>query len=412
MQSRYRWMALVALGLSIFMITVDMSSVALALPAMGQAFQQPDAAMTAVIVSYTLPLTLLILPAGLVITRWPALPTFLVGVLGFAATGALGAFAPSLGWLIGCRVAQSIFGALLAPLGVALAVQVVAPHERGRAMGMLASIGPLGSVAGPGIGGLVLSAWGWPAIFLINVPISIIAAVLALVSIRSVTFARQHMPGMYAIRALFTQAGFGSALLVLWFVAGISGGLLYLLPFALHAVHHMLPAEAGTTLLCLSLGMAMTSPFGGYLTDRYGAQRVLPVGLLCLLIGLLPLTLVVSTPDSGVILPWCLLGLGAANGLIAGPLQTLLLSIGPAATLGAASALSSVARQLGLSCGPLVIGGLWAMQSAAPAPAQMRAGMFVLMGLCLLALVSMGVTLVYLRRAEAPGAIRSSIAEA
>jgi MFS family permease len=90
MQSRRRWIAIVALGLSIFMITVDTSSVALALPVMGQAFQQPDAAMTAVIVSYTLPLTLLILPAGLVLTRWPALPMFLVGVLGFAATGALG----------------------------------------------------------------------------------------------------------------------------------------------------------------------------------------------------------------------------------------------------------------------------------------------------------------------------------
>jgi MFS family permease len=217
MQSRRRWIAIVALGLSVFMITVDMSSVALALPAMGHAFQQPDAAMTAVIVSYTLPLTLLILPAGLVLSRWPALPTFLVGVLGFAATGALGAFAPSLGCLIGCRVAQSVFGALLAPLGIALAVQVVAPHERGRAMGLLASIGPLGSVAGPGIGGLVLGTWGWPSIFLINVPISIIAAVLALVSMRGIPFARQRLSGLASMPTSRHQAShilsFGGRLL-------------------------------------------------------------------------------------------------------------------------------------------------------------------------------------------------------
>src|SRR5260370_39565994 len=84
MQYKRRWLAVVALGLSLFLSALDATIVALALPPIAQHFQLSDSLASAVTLSYALPLTVLILPAGGLVGRFRTLPTFLISVVGFA----------------------------------------------------------------------------------------------------------------------------------------------------------------------------------------------------------------------------------------------------------------------------------------------------------------------------------------
>jgi DHA2 family multidrug resistance protein-like MFS transporter len=382
-----RWTAVLAIGLMIVMFSIDMNIVALALPEMGQTFRQTDEAMSAVILSYSIPLTLLMIPFGLVVTRWPVVATFVVGIAGFALASVLCAFSSSFGMLLIGRALQGTFGSLMGTQGVAVVAVAVKPNERGRAMGLIGTMGPLGAVMGPGIGGLLLSTWGWPVVFLINVPVSIIAIVLALYSLPGITFGAPSGNGLSQMGYLLRHGRFLAADLTLLVFASSAGALAFLLPFALVDVQHLNPALAGVTLLVPSLGMALMGPLGGYLADRFGVRALMPIGWGISLLGLLALLLAIATPTSVLNLDWRLLLFGLGNGIAYGPLLTFIMSVGPRETLGAASALSNVTRQLGFICGPLLISSLWSWQAAASASERMSGGVLVLIALILVGLI-------------------------
>src|SRR5437667_1302873 len=183
-----RWWAVVAVSLSIFLVALDMTIVALALPYIARHFHLAASLTSTVTLSYSVPLTLLILPCGVVITRFRPLTSFLVAVLGFGVGSIICGLAQDFSFLLLGRVIQGIFGSVIPTLGVAGAVTVVSPAERGRAMGIVTMLAPLGAVAGPGIGGLLLNYWGWSAIFFVNVPVCLLAILLACLSLRGVTF--------------------------------------------------------------------------------------------------------------------------------------------------------------------------------------------------------------------------------
>src|SRR2546421_8408161 len=163
MQYERRWLAVSAIGLSLFLSALDATIVALALPPIAHHFQLSDSLASAVTLSYAIPLTVLILPAGDLIGRFRVLPTFLVAVLGFGLGSITCGLASSFPLLLVGRVVQGCFGAVIATQGIAVAAAVVSPGERGRAMGIVGALAPLGGVAGPGIGGLLLANFGWSA---------------------------------------------------------------------------------------------------------------------------------------------------------------------------------------------------------------------------------------------------------
>src|SRR5436309_11675710 len=189
-----RWLAVTAVGLSLFLSALDATIVALALPPIAHHFQLSNSLASAVTLSYAIPLTVLILPAGDLVGRFRTLPLFLVAVLGFGLGSSMCGLATSFSLLIAGRVVQGCFGALIATQGIAVAAAVVSPGERGRAMGLIGSLAPLGGVAGPGIGGLLLAHWNWSVIFFVNVPICLLAALLGLLSLRGVSLGERR-PG-------------------------------------------------------------------------------------------------------------------------------------------------------------------------------------------------------------------------
>ncbi len=379
MQYERRWLAVAAVGLSIFLSALDATIVALALPPIAHHFQLSDSLASAVTLSYTIPLTLLILPCGGMMGRFRVLPTFLIAVLGFGLGSLTSGLAPSFPLLLVGRVIQGCFGALIATQGLAVAAAVVSPGERGRAMGLIGSLAPLGGIAGPGIGGQLLASFGWSAVFFVNVPICLLAALLGLYSLRGVSLGGSgpaSRSGFHHMGTLLRRAPFRWGLLGFLCSVTIAGGLYYLLPFNLSDVQHFAPATAGLLLLCMPLGMGSVGLLSGYLTDRYGARPFTLAGAGLVLAALVLLSLVLAHPGSVFDLAWRLLLVGIGMGLFNGPNQTLLMSAGTRETMGAASALSNLSARLGSVFGPLALSIIWSfLPGYGP---QMSIGMLVL----------------------------------
>jgi MFS transporter, DHA2 family, multidrug resistance protein len=381
-----RWLAVTAIGLSLFLSALDATIVALALPPIAHHFQLSDSLVSVVTLSYAIPLTVLILPAGDLISRFRTLPTFLVAVLGFGLGSIICGLASSFSLLVIGRVIQGCFGAVIATQGIAVAAAVVSPGERGRAMGIIGALAPLGSIAGPGIGGLLLARFDWSAVFFVNVPVCLLAALLGILSLRGLRLGDQRSGNAYRQMAgLLRRSSFLWGLFAFFWSVSVGGALYYLLPFNLNNLQHVAPPVAGGILLCVPLGMGMMGPLGGYLTDRYGAKPFILIGSGLLLVGSLLLTLIVQFPTSPLDLSWRLLLIGMGVSLFTGPNQTLLMSAGTRETMGAASALSNLGSRLGSVCGPLVMGLTWTL--LASFAAQMSVGMLIIDGFAVLNLL-------------------------
>src|SRR6266567_95932 len=386
MQYERRWLAVVALGLSLFLSALDGTIVALALPTIARHFQLSDSLASVVTLSYAIPLTLLILPAGDLVGRFRTLPTFLISVVGFGLGSLICGLAPNFALLLVGRVVQGCFGAVIATQGIAVAAAVVSQAERGRAMGLIGALAPLGGVAGPGIGGLLLASFGWSSIFFVNVPICLLAALLGLFSLRGVRLGERRSGSAYRqMGGLLRHPPFLWGLLAFFCSVTVGAALYYLFPFDLSNVQHIAPAHSGVILLCVPLGMGVMGILGGYLTDRYGAQPFILTGSGLLLVGLLLLTLVAQSHTSELDLAWRLLLIGMGLGLFSGPNLTLIMSAGTRETMGAASALSNLVSRLGSVFGPLALGITWTF--LASFSAQIGVGILVIDGFAVLNLL-------------------------
>jgi MFS transporter, DHA2 family, multidrug resistance protein len=194
------WPAVVAVGIAVFMSSLDMTIVAITLPSIGREFGAPPEVAQWVILAYNLPMIALMLPAGRWIEPVNRRTALVAAVAGFAAASAAAGASGSLGLLLAARAVQGVCGALLSVAVLAIAGAVVHPSQRGQAMGLIATLGPLGSVAGPGLGGLLVAGPGWRWIFLVNVPVCLVAIALALHSVPS----RGGLRGLSA--AILTEA--------------------------------------------------------------------------------------------------------------------------------------------------------------------------------------------------------------
>ncbi|HKI75854.1 MAG TPA: MFS transporter, partial [Candidatus Bathyarchaeia archaeon] len=380
-QDRRKWVAIVAVGLSLFLSALDATIVALALPPIASRFQLSDSVAAAITLSYAIPLTLLVLPSGALVSRFRALPTFLVSILGFVLGSVACGLAPNFLVLLTGRIVQGSFAALIATQGVALAAAVVLPKERGRAMGIVGTIAPLGGVAGPGIGGLLLANFGWSSIFFVNVPVGLLASLLGFLSLRGVSLGHQGPANnvYHQMAGLLRRPQFLLALIAFFSSVSASVALYYLLPFDLSEIQHIDPALSGLVLLCVPLGMMTMGITGGYLSDRYHAKPFMLAGSGLLLIGSLALSLVVSSTTSWTDLAWRLLlvGMGLVGmgiGLFSSPTMTLIMAVGRD-MMAAASTASNLVARLGTVFGPIVMGITWTIVRSLSA--QMVAGILL-----------------------------------
>lgn len=169
------WLAVATVCFGAFMGQLDASIVTLIFPAVQQEFHAPLAAVEWVSLAYLLTLVSLLVAVGQFADAAGRKLTYLHGFALFALASAACGLAPGLGWLVGFRVVQAVGAAMMQANSVALVVTSV-PRERMRAaLGVQAAAQALGLALGPTVGGLLVASLGWQWVFLVNVPIGLLA---------------------------------------------------------------------------------------------------------------------------------------------------------------------------------------------------------------------------------------------
>jgi EmrB/QacA subfamily drug resistance transporter len=182
-EQAHRWRALAVCLVALFMTLLDVSITNVALPAIGAATGSRPAQLQWIVSGYTLAFGLVPIIGGRLGDDLGRRRMFLVGVLGFVVTSALAALAPTAGLLVAARVAQGLAGGLINPQVSGLVQQMFLPAERGRAFGAIGGAVGVATAVGPVVGGALIALGGphlgWRLVFLVNVPIGLVAAALA-----------------------------------------------------------------------------------------------------------------------------------------------------------------------------------------------------------------------------------------
>jgi EmrB/QacA subfamily drug resistance transporter len=383
---------------------IDSTVVAVALPAIGRNLHAGFQDLQWTVTSYTLTLASLILLAGSLSDRWGRRRVFLAGLGWFTTASVLCAAAPSIGWLIAARAVQGIGGALMTPASLAIIEAAFQPGDRTRAIGTWAGFSGVSSAIAPFLGGWLLEAGSWRAIFLINIPVAAavawmtrrhvpesrdtsasgsadwpgalagvaalatityailvlpgggvrspvfaIAAVLALLSSATFAVAERRASHPMLPPAIFAPAQFRAANAVTFVVNGALGGFAFVFIPALEIVAGYSPVVAGSALVPVTVVTLLLSGASGQLAQRIGPRPQLVAG--CLLCAVASMLAVRVGPDAGywtVVLPVALLfGLGLAS--LLPPLTASAMNSAPDSLAGLASGVNNaVARVAGL----------------------------------------------------------------
>jgi DHA2 family methylenomycin A resistance protein-like MFS transporter len=395
-----------------FMVLLDNTIVGAALPDMQRRLHTQLTGLQWIVDAYVLLVAMLLLTGGVLADRFGRKRVYLTGVAVFTVASLMCSLAPSVGWLVAGRVLQGIGAAALSPASLALLASAYpVPQERVKAIGLWAGFSGIGLAAGPVAGGLLAQAFGWSAIFLVNLPIG---AILLLVGLRSLGETRN--PGAPAIDVPGTvlsvlgvgtltyglieggARGWTSPLILGSFVAGsvllaafvavearrsapmlplrlfrgrlfsVSNTAMVVVGFALMGssfffsqffvyVQGSSIQRAGLQTLPTSLAMVVVSPYAGRLAARYGFRVVVTAGLALAGPGLLTLGMVHAHTGYGNVW-WRLALVGAGFGLTMSPLTGAAIQAVSPQEGGLASGISSTTRQIGAVLGVAVLGAI------------------------------------------------------
>jgi EmrB/QacA subfamily drug resistance transporter len=398
--------------MSLLIVGLDTTIVNVALPSIHHDLHASISGLQWTIDAYTLVLASLLMLAGSTADRIGRRRVFQVGLIVFSLGSLLCGLAPTLGFLIGARVVQAIGGSMLNPVAMSIVRNTFEdPRERAMAIGLWGAVFGLSMALGPVVGGALVEASSWRAVFFVNVPIGLVAIVLTalfvpesragharrldpigqllvIVGLASLTFAIIEGPkagwgsaqtiGTFALALVsltalvpyelhrrepllemrfFRSAPFSgaSAIAVLTFAS--IGGFLFLNTLYLQDVRGLSPLHAGLYLLPTAAMIFLCAPIAGRLVGRRGARLPMVLAGAALAGGSLMLTqLSPTTSFSYLIAAYFLFGIG--SGLINPPITNTAVTGMPAAQAGVASAVASTSRQVGMTLGVAVIGAI------------------------------------------------------
>ena len=409
-----RW-ALASLSLTMLLSSLGTSIANVALPTLAQAFGAPFQQVQWVVLAYLLAITTLIVSVGRLGDVVGRRRLMLVGLLVFTAASVLCAFAPALPVLIVARALQGIGAAVMMSLTLALVSETIPKDKVGAAMGLLGTMSAIGTALGPSLGGVLIAGFGWRALFLLNLPLGLIAFVLVArclpVAAQRVDSAEEAFdkPGTlllalsltaYALAMTAGRGHFGAynvALLsaacvgVVLFVrverkvasplirmtllrdAALSGAFamsalvttvvmatLVVGPFYLSDALHLDAARVGLAMSAGPIVAALTGAPAGRFVDRFGAQRMTLAGLLCMGAGTLAMVaLPTAFGITGYLVPLVVLTAGYATFQAAN--NTAVMRDIASDQRGVVSGLLNLSRNLGLITGASAMGAVFAL---------------------------------------------------
>jgi EmrB/QacA subfamily drug resistance transporter len=412
-----RWRVFPALALGTVMAVLDISVVNIALPTLSRTFGVPLTTIEWVVLGYVLTISGLLLTLGRVADLVGRRRVYGAGLTLFTLASALCAAAPSAPLLIAARVLQGLGAAMMSANSTALLTASFGAEERGRALGAFGAMVGVGLALGPPLGGLLVAHASWRWIFLINLPLGLVAhwqlwtrvprdppgqptslslpaaalwcgALVALMFALSKGPAHgwgdlQVWPAFALAAALFAafaldearsphpllpldllRGPLGVATTLTMIANGLSITVGFHLPLYLEEVLRFDAARSGRWLAVLPLLSLFLAPAAGRWSDRIGTRRLSVAGMALAAAGFAVLSQVGTSPHPGHILGGMAL-IGAGIGIFTVPNSSAAMGSVPPEKLGLASGLQATMRNLGIAGGAAVMAAIVASRFAA-----------------------------------------------
>jgi EmrB/QacA subfamily drug resistance transporter len=399
-------------SMSLLIVGLDITIVNVTLPSIHRDLGASVSGLQWTIDAYTLVMACLLMLAGSTADRFGRRRTFQIGLVVFSLGSLLCGLAPSLEVLIAARVLQAIGGSMLNPVAMSIIRNVFTePRERAQAIGVWGAVFGLSVALGPVVGGVLVTAVSWRAVFFVNVPIGIAAIVLTalyvpesraerprrfdpvgqllvLVGLGALTFAiiegprsgwtstqtlvvfalgivclaglvpyeMRHAEPLLEMRFFRSVPLSGaSAIAVVMFAA--FGGFLFLNTLYLQTGRGLSPVVAGLYLLPMAVMIVVCGPVSGRLVAERGARLPMVIASVTILAGALMLTdLSRRTSVAYLLCAYLLFGIG--EGMMNPPITNTAVTGMPAAQAGVASAVASTSRQVGATLGVAIVGAV------------------------------------------------------
>jgi len=412
-------LALAALSLAMLLSSLGTSIANVGLPTMAEALDASFQDVQWIVLAYLLAITTLIVSVGRLGDIIGRRRLLLGGIALFTIASVACGAAPSLSLLVAARALQGLGAAIMMALAMAFVGDTVAKAQTGRAMGLLGTMSAVGTALGPSLGGLLIAGFDWRAIFLVNVPLGLVAFVLAYCCLpvdgRAATVRRGGFDGVgtlllamtlaaYALAMTIGRGNFGSLNIALLAAAGFGVGVFLLAetkaasplirPAMFHRsglgaslamsalvstvmmatlvvgpfyLSHALGLDAALVGIAMSVGpvvSALSGVLAGRMVDRLGARLMVIVGLVAMVAGVVGLAAIpVAFGVAGYIAAMVVLTPGyqlfqAANN------SGVMMAAG-AGERGVVSGMLNLSRNLGLITGASVMGAVFAFGSAA-----------------------------------------------
>lgn len=407
-----KWLILLAIGMGVFLATIDGGIVNIGLNTLVKEFDKPLVVIEWVVLAYMLTISSLMLSIGRLGDMIGKKNLYVTGLAIFTVGSVMCGVSGSIYWLIAFRVLQAVGASINMALGTAMVIEAFPDSERGKALGILGTLVSIGIIAGPTIGGLILERLSWHWLFFVNLPVGVIGvimvllfvpanrpsgkqrfdfrgAVLLFVALSSLLFALSRfqsgglndpkiliLAGLFIVGlaifirvekhnaepmvdlSMFRNRMFTVNLVTGFFTFVVGTGTMILFPLYLQNVLGFGPQQTGLMMAITPLTVALIAPFSGALSDRVSSRIITAGGLGVMLIGFsLVSTLSADTGVLGYLLRFIPVGIGI--GLFQAPNNSAIMGSAPRERSGVASSLLSLTRTVGQTTGIALLGAFW-----------------------------------------------------
>ena len=421
-------LTLLSAALGVMMVAIDGTIVAVANPSIQSRLGASLADIQWVTNGYLLALAVTLITIGKIGDRFGHRKVFLTGIVGFAVTSAAvglgGDLANSVALVIGFRVLQGVFGAMLQPTALALLRETFPIEKLNGAIGVWGAVIGASTAGGPIVGGLLVQHLNWEACFYVNVPVGIAALALGLAVLRetrpSPAAKSFDIPGIVFLTAFLFAAvwalvkggsyGWGSdreiaflagalvslmafivrelkaeepllplklfrsvplsagTVLVVTLMFALFGAMFFM-TFFMENVHGLGPIATGVRLLPMTGMMVIGAPVSGAVITRTGPRLPMMIGMLCAAAALFGLSRVgLASPLSDTIVWFALLGFGLSPVMVGA--TEVIVGNAPIELAGVAGGLQSTAMQVGGTIGTAVLGAVMSSRVTSLLPAR------------------------------------------
>jgi EmrB/QacA subfamily drug resistance transporter len=400
-----RWLILAVVLMGTFMSTLDSSIVNVALPDMAKKLSVGINTIQWVVTSYLIVIASIVLIFGRIADMIGKTLVYQCGFAIFSLGSLLCGFSANVNFLIFSRILQAMGAAMIMSSNQGIIASIFPPNERGRALGLSGTTVAIGTMLGPPIGGIMVEVFNWQSIFLVNVPIGVIAFFLGKKifpkSERKGNFKEFDVKGsilfIVFVVALFwamlsgESMGWNNIAIVTSFIIALIALIVFypvekkkenpmldftmfhnklfdvsifcafasftaifcnniIQPFYLQYILNINPARAGMLMMVFPICVGIVAPVSGYISDKIGSELLTVLGLMATTIGLVLIGFLNSYSNYiDIISRIAVLGIG--NGMFQSPNNTIIMSLVPKNKLGIAGSINALVRNIGMVFG-------------------------------------------------------------